>query len=74
MNRITSSRSPLLPGQTYTLSAYVKTEDVQGGNGAFLRLVSADGWTQVDSEPVTGSTPAAAGNEIARRRLAAHQS
>ena len=54
----------LLPGQTYTLSAYVKTEDVQGGNGAFLRLASADGWTQVDSEPVTGSTPAAAGNEM----------
>ena len=54
----------LLPGQTYTLSAYIKAEDVQGGNGAFLRLVSADGWTQVDSEPVTGSTPAAAGNEM----------
>ncbi len=54
----------LLPNQTYTFSAYVKTEDVQGGTGAFLRLVSADGWTQVDSEPVTGSTPAAIGNEM----------
>ena len=49
----------LLPNQTYTFSAYVKTEDVQGGIGAFLRLASADGWTQADSEPVTGSTPAA---------------
>ena len=65
MNRTTSRSVTLLPGQTYTLSAYVKTEDVQGcGNGAFLRLASADGWTQVDSEPVTGSTPAAAGNEM----------
>ena len=54
----------LLPNQTYTFSAYVKTEDVQGGTGALLRLVSADGWTQVDSEPVTGSTPAAIGNEM----------
>ena len=54
----------LLPNQTYTFSAYVKTEDVQGGTGAFLRLVSADGWTQADSEPVTGSTPAAIGNEM----------
>ena len=54
----------LLPNQTYTFSAYVKTEDVQGGSGAFLRLVSADGWTQADSEPVTGSTPAAIGNEM----------
>ena len=54
----------LLPNQSYTLSAYVKVQDVSGWSGAFLRLKSESGWTQVESKGVFGTTPAAVGNEM----------
>ena len=50
----------MLPHQTYTFSAYVKTQNVQTEFGAFLRING--NWGRLESESLTGTTPAASGN------------
>lgn len=49
----------LTEGETYTLSAYVKTENIQNGNGAFICATpyyTAGGSTDILSEYIVGTT------------------
>ena len=55
----------LLPNQKYTLSAYVKTQNVSispTSAGARVCLKNQSGLTEAESDGVTGTTPEAVGN------------
>ena len=46
---------PVTEGGTYTLSGYLKTENVQGGYGAIVEIQTSTG-REIRSEPIYGTT------------------
>ncbi len=48
----------VVPGRTYQLSCYLRSEDLRGGQGAYIEVVDGgSGHIVLATEPVLGSTP-----------------